>query len=308
MMRRVWSQIRLKPRPPCVIVLLLEMVMATEHKLSFHVLSNSMDGVVKVTRARWSEIVYRFPRTVLKDATAVEELQGSGIYFLLGEKDGQPTLYIGQAQDIQRRLMQHSVSENKSFWTRTLALTSTGDAVFNNAHLNYLERRFHDLASEAGRMNVENSMPPSVGCGIATIQQEMDECISHTVVLLNLMGYDFLEKQPDPLPQKPEPSATPAVAEDSSVRLLYCTVADADAVGCLNDDGSITVLKGSRICAVTKGSCSPSAAVLRAEAGESHITQKDYTFKSLSSAACFVGGCQLNGKLYWTETPKPGKK
>lgn len=409
-------------------MLVLVMVMAAEHRLTFHVVSASLEGVVKVTRARWSEMVYRFPRTALKEAGAVEELQGSGIYFLMGEKEGRPSLYIGQAQNVYRRLTQHSVNDSKGFWAQTLVLTSTGDAVFNAAHLNYLENRFHELATDAARMDIENSMPPSVGCGIMTIQQEMDECISHTSVVLNLMGYHFLEKQAERMEVKPQPEKKPAlpvaaemvpaepeppqrlagdlieippakpraakynfyvmglhdgdvlVYEDKDPahrteavvcgpdkiqvngevmtphalakrlrqtnnvyafaylsrngeklcniynriyhpdmgqgaekdkNLRYFTVAGADAVGRLTDDGGITVLKGSRICAETKNSCLASAVALRQEVGESLITQKDYAFKSLSGAAQFVGGCALNGKLHWLETrkaPKPRKK
>lgn len=410
-------------------MLVLVMVMAAEHRLTFHVVSASLEGVVKVTRARWSEMVYRFPRTALKEAGAVEELQGSGIYFLMGEKEGKASLYIGQAQNVYRRLMQHSVNDSKGFWAQTLVLTSTGDAVFNAAHLNYLENRFHELATDAARMDIENSMPPSVGCGILTIQQEMDECISHTSVVLNLMGYHFLEKQAERMEIKPQPEKKPAlpVAEEmvpvepeppqrlagdlieippakprapkydfyvmglkdgdvlvyedkdpahrteavvcgpdkikvngevmtphalvkrlrqtnnvyafaylsrngeklcniynriyhgagqgtdaeKDKNLRYFTVAGADAVGRLTDDGGIIVLKGSRICAETKNSCLASAVALRQEVGESLITQKDYAFKSLSGAAQFVGGCALNGKLHWLETrkaPKPRKK
>lgn len=405
-------------------MLVLVMVMASEHRLTFHVVSASLEGVVKVTRSRWSEIVYRFPRTALKEAAAVEELQGSGIYFLMGEKEGAQTLYIGQAQNIYRRLQQHSVSDSKSFWSHTLVLTSTGDAVFNAAHLNYLENRFHELATDAARMNIENSMPPSVGCGITTIQQEMDECITHTGVVLNLMGYHFLEKQAERMEVKPQPEKKPALPVASEMvpvepeppqrlagdvvcrpstprapkydfyvmglkdgdvlvyedkdpahrteavvcgpdkikvngevmtphalakrlrqtnnvyafaylswngeklcnvynriyhpdmgqgakkdkNLRYFTVAGADAVGRLTDDGGIIVLAGSRLCAETKNSCLASAVALRQEVGESLITQKDYAFKSLSGAAQFVGGCALNGKLHWLETRKASKQ
>lgn len=403
------------------------MVTATEHKLNFHVVSASLEGVVKVTRARWSEIVYRFPRTALKEAAAVEELQGSGIYFLMGEKEGQQTLYIGQAQNIYRRLQQHSVNDSKSFWTQTLVLTSTGDAVFNAAHLNYLENRFHELATDAARMNIENSMPPSVGCGIMTIQQEMDECISHASVVLNLMGYHFLEKQAKRMEVKPQPEQKPAlpvaaerapempeppqrlagdlteippsnpraakynfyvmglrdgdvlVYEDkdpahrteavvcgpdkiqvngevmtphalakrirqtnnvyafaylsrngeklcniynriyhgagqgaeNDKNLRYFTVAGADAVGRLTDDGGITVLKGSRLCAETSKSCLPRVVALRESLCPGGVLKQDMPFRSLSAAAQFVGGCALNGRKYWTETkklPKPRRK
>lgn len=37
-------------------------------------------------------------------------------------------------------------------------------------------------------------MPPSPESGIDTIRQEMDECIAHTRVIFNLMGYRFMEK------------------------------------------------------------------------------------------------------------------
>lgn len=402
--------------------------MATEHKLNFHVVSASLEGVVKVTRARWSEIVYRFPRTALKEAAAVEELQGSGIYFLMGEKEGRPSLYIGQAQNVYRRLTQHSVNDSKGFWAQTLVLTSTGDAVFNAAHLNYLENRFHELASDAARMDIENSMPPSVGCGITTIQQEMDECITHTGVVLNLMGYHFLEKQPECMEIKPQPEKKPALpvaaermpempeppqrlagdlieippakprtakynfyvmglhdgdvlvyedkdpahrteavvcgpdkiqvngevmtphalakrirqtnnvyafaylsykgvklchlynhvykniplpkapAEDDTKKLRYFTVAGADAVGRLTDDGGIIVLKGSRICVATQKSCPKSAAALRADMASETELKQDMTFTSLSAAAAFVGGCSLNGKLCWLETRKVPKR
>lgn len=69
--------------------------MAQEHKLSFTLLSDELAGVVKVTRARWSEIIYRFPRTAMKETSNVAELQNSGIYFLLGRKQGRPVLYVG---------------------------------------------------------------------------------------------------------------------------------------------------------------------------------------------------------------------
>lgn len=397
--------------------------MAAEHRLTFHVVSASLEGVVKVTRARWSEMVYRFPRTALKEAGAVEELQGSGIYFLMGEKAGKPTLYIGQAQNIYRRLMQHSVNDSKGFWAQTLVLTSTGDAVFNAAHLNYLENRFHELATDAARMDIENSMPPSVGCGIVTIQQEMDECITHTGVVLNLMGYHFLEKQPESMEIKPQPEKAPALPVEAeaekaeparrtagepcvslSVRkrsarydfyvmglrdgdvlvyedkdpanrteavvcgaqhimvhgermtphalakrirqtnnvyafaylswqgeklcniynriyhpaagqgaenpanLRYFTMAGADAVGRLNDDGSMTVLAGSRICTLTRKSCPKSAVALRASMAPETELKEDMTFPSLSAAAAFVGGCSLNGHLCWTETKKLPKR
>ena len=363
--------------------------MAQEHKLSFTLLSDELAGVVKVTRARWSEIIYRFPRTAMKETSNVAELQNSGIYFLLGQKQGRPVLYVGQAQNVYRRLQQHSGSESKVFWIETLVVTSVGDACFNAAHLNYLENHFHELCAASDACEVDNSMPPSAGSGIDTIRQEMDECIAHTRVIFNLMGYRFMEKSqiipaavekvPAP-PEKPGKQRSPRydfyemglkdgdvlVYEDGNpahrqevqvcgshqvkkgrrvmtphafvqsiqktknvyafaylsrngVKLsklyndvykggaperkgvLYCVVADGDAQG-VSDGKGITVLKGSRICSQTRKSCSGPVAKLRSEViskSPDCILRKDYRFTSLSAAANFVGGCALNGKLYW---------
>lgn len=101
--------------------------------------------------------------------------------------------------------------------------------------------------------------------------------------------------------------ATPVFLLVIAPQLRYFTVAGADAVGRLTDDGGIVVLKGSRICAETKKTCLASAAALRAEVGADGVTQKDYAFKSLSGAAQFVGGCALNGNKLWTETKKISK-
>ena len=366
--------------------------MAKEHKLSFTLLSDELTGVVKVTRVRWSEIVYRFPRTAMKAVSGVCEIQGSGIYFLLGLRQGVPTLYVGQAQNVHRRLQQHSVDGGKDFWDETLVVTSVGDASFNAAHLNYLEKHFHDLCAVSGAYRMDNSMPPSVGSGIDTIREEMDECIAHTQTIFNLMGYRFMEKsqavsaaieKETTPPEKPGKQRSPRydfyemglkdgdvlVYEDGNpahrqevqvcgshqvkkgrrvmtphafvqgiqktknvyafaylswngVKLsklyndvykggaperkgvLYCVVADGDARG-VPDGKGITVLKGSRICALTRKSCSGPIAKLRNEViskSPDCILRKDYSFSSLSAAANFVGGCALNGKRYWTPT------
>lgn len=401
--------------------------MGTEHKLTIKLLSDAVEAGVRVQRGWWHEVVYRFPRSVYKLAAAEAEMKSSGVYFLLGEMEGKPSLYVGQTTNLGARFAQHAVDGSKGFWQDTLVLTTSGGATLDEAHLKYLENHFYCIASEAGRCTLTNSSVPPESVAVDAIRQDMEECIAHTRLLLNLMGYHFLEKQPEGMEIKPQPEKKPAlpqlVAEpvmvelpqrlagdvvcrpsaprakiydfyemglkdgdvlvyedadpthrmevtvcgsrlisvkdrkmtphklvkairkvnnvyafdylsrngeklrylydrtyhgagqgteaENPANLRYFTVAGADAVGRLTDDGGIIVLKGSRICAETKNSCLASAVALRQEVGESLITQKDYAFKSLSGAAQFVGGCSLNGKLCWTETkklPKPHRK
>lgn len=379
--------------------------MGTEHKLTFKLLSDSVEAGVRVQRGWWHEVVYRFPRSAFKVAAAEDEMRRSGVYFLLGEVEGKPALYVGQTTNLSARFTQHSADGSKAFWQETLVLTTAGGAMLDEAHLKYLENHFYCIAAEAGQCILVNSSVPPESVAVDAIRQDMDECIAHASLLLNLMGYHFLEKQAECPTKKPQQEeALPSLpggakprapkynfyemglkdgdvliyedkdpahraeavvcgpnmirvngeemtphkfvksirkvnnvyafnylschgiklryaydriykniplpvepAEDEK-NLRYFTVAGADAVGRVTDDGGIVVLKGSRICAETKKSCHASAAALRQEVGESLITQKDYAFKSLSGAAQFVGGCALNGKLHWHETRKAPKQ
>lgn len=375
--------------------------MGTEHKLTFKLLSDSVEAGVRVQRGWWHEVVYRFPRSAFKVAAAEDEMRRSGVYFLLGEVEGKPALYVGQTTNLSARFTQHSADGSKAFWQETLVLTTAGGAMLDEAHLKYLENHFYCIAAEAGQCILVNSSVPPESVAVDAIRQDMDECIAHASLLLNLMGYHFLEKQAECPTKKPQQEeALPSLPggakprapkynfyemglkdgdvliyedkdpahraeavvcgpdkiavngqvmtphalavlrrevknvyafnyisrngeklstiynrvyhnfpplkemEEDKKKLRYFTVAGADAVGRLMENGGIVVLKGSRICAETKKSCHASAAALRQEVGESLITQKDYTFKSLSGAAQFVGGCALNGKLHWHETRK----
>lgn len=414
------------------------MLMATDQTLTYTLLSDSLDGVVKVQQAAWGAVVsvYRFPRTARK--AAEKFLQSSGIYFLLGEKDGRSYLYVGQSSNLRQRFSKHALDASKDFWTETLVLTTAHRPHLNSAYLDYLENRFHAIAQAAERCAMVNSTVPPIGPGVETFRPMMEAFIAETMLLLNLMGYHFLEKslsssmaiEPQqvnapslpviseptvdandaplpgvitvPAPQvlagfqteitsvrrpkynfyemglkfgdvlvyedkdpahrteaivfdtnkimvneevmtphalakrirqtdnvyafayiswKGEKLSTiynrvyknypPKKEEEDTAKLRYFTVAGADAVGRLTEDGGIVVLKGSRICAETKKSCPASAATLRQEVGADGITQKDYAFKSLSGAAQFVGGCALNGNKCWTEVrqePKRKKK
>lgn len=189
-------------------------VMGTEHKLTFTLLSDSADAGVRVQRGWWHEVLYRFPRSAYKTVAAADEMKSSGVYFLLGEAEGKPFLYVGQTTNLSARFAQHAVDGSKGFWQETLVLTTAGGATLDEAHLKYLENHFYCIAVEAGRCTLVNSSVPPESVAVDSIRQDMDECIAHTRLLLNLMGYHFLEKQEENNAVEPqEPKALPVPAK-----------------------------------------------------------------------------------------------
>lgn len=185
--------------------------MGTEHKLTVKLLSDAVEAGVRVQRGWWHEVVYRFPRSAYKMAAAEDEMKSSGVYFLLGEIGGKPSLYVGQTTNLSARFAQHAVDGSKGFWQDTLVLTTSGGATLDEAHLKYLENHFYCIAAAAGRCSLTNSSVPPESVAVDAIRQDMDECIAHTRLLLNLMGYHFLERQTERMDVKPQPEKKPAL-------------------------------------------------------------------------------------------------
>lgn len=66
------------------------------------------------------------PRSDLATAKARAELDHVAVYFLFGESEGaaKPIVYIGQTEDVRKRLDQHNA--NKDFWqTAVLGISRT---------------------------------------------------------------------------------------------------------------------------------------------------------------------------------------
>ena len=59
--------------------------------------------------SNWTGIAYKLPRNMIKESEKRSELASPGVYFLFGYDDAKdrPLIYIGEAEDIIKRLKQH---------------------------------------------------------------------------------------------------------------------------------------------------------------------------------------------------------
>lgn len=109
------------------------------------------DGVWVVEKSNWTGKALMAPRTRFGDLRARSDLDGPGVYLLIGPTESgllANRVYIGETDDLPGRLDSHN--KNKEFWNRAIVFTSK-DANLNKAHIRYLEARLIGLATVAKR-------------------------------------------------------------------------------------------------------------------------------------------------------------
>ena len=114
------------------------------------------NGRWKCELSNWTGIAYKIPRNMIKESENRKELSSPGIYFLFGydENNDKPSIYIGEAENIIKRLKQHL--DTKDFWNEVILFISK-DTNLNKAHIKYLEYKFYSIAKNSRRYHIENS-------------------------------------------------------------------------------------------------------------------------------------------------------
>lgn len=124
-------------------------------KITLFLIDGDPNGRIMCELSNWSGKAYKIPRNYVRLSDDREDLNNTGIYMLFGKNDnGDNLAYIGEAENIKQRLLQHLAS--KEFWNESIVFISK-DNNLNKAHIKYLESRLYDLAKEADRYLLENS-------------------------------------------------------------------------------------------------------------------------------------------------------
>ena len=253
--------------------------------------------------SNWTGKAYRIPRGKIKDCANRPELKSTAVYILFGRPESptaKPRAYIGEAENVYSRLVQH-VSE-KEFWNEAVVFISK-DENLNKAHIKYLESRLYELATKAGRFQIENGNTPTKSSISESDQAEMEEFIEYVRMLINTMNFKVFE---------------PLIKADSDVNIKAEELALKGARGAVGrgkrtTDGFV-VFKGSEMAANTVPSFPKGFDTLRDELinSESVIQEKgkfilseDVLFSSPSAAAAVIMGRSANGLLEWKN--KSGK-
>jgi hypothetical protein len=255
------------------------------------------DGRMVCELSNWNGKAYRIPRGKVKDCSDRQELKGTSVYLLFGRAESstsKPKAYIGEAENAYSRLVQH-VSE-KEFWNESVVFISK-DENLNKAHIKYLESRLHEVATSAGRYDIQNSNTPTRSSISEPDQAEMEEFIEYIKILINTMGFKVFE----PL-IKVESSS-----EETEEYFYIKGARGADGRGKRTSDGFV-VFAGSQVAVDTVPSFPKGFNALRDELIDNGIIIKkdealvlvsDYLFSSPSAAAAVIMGRSANGLIEW---------
>jgi len=264
--------------------------------INLYLMDGTASGRWQADLSNWNGRAYKIPRKDLKDSGDLTDLNSPGVYFLFGKDDetGKQFIYVGEADDVLKRLMQpHTFEKDESYWTEAVAFV-TPDGTLEKGRVKYLENRFFTIAMEANRFIVKNGVTPKQSPMPKQIRDLLEGFIINVRLILPALGYLAFE---------PQPSAD----EDDPTKddLLYFNRnhgKGGNAMGKITADG-FWVLKGSFIYPKVADYVAPGIKNAREKYADkidqNGILQEDVSFGSPSYASAFVCGKNSNGLIEW---------
>jgi hypothetical protein len=205
------------------------------------------EGVRLVDRMNWTGLGVVFPRERWQTARSRVELGRTGVYILVGYKEGDedlPTLYIGEGDAVRDRIDSHS--QNKEFWEHGYAFTTSNNGL-NKAHVRWLERELIQQAKKAGRSKLDNGTAPT-GYSPEPPLSEAERADSRAFLreilqVLPVMGLRAFE-EPKPVATPQAPASIPSTTGSTAAALTTGSPDDVVVVVPAQEEGFRAVFLG----------------------------------------------------------------
>lgn len=275
--------------------------MAYGKSIELFLVNGTADSLITAELSNWNGKAIKIPRIEVA-ACNREDITQAGVYFLFcKEDDGTDSVYIGEAENVKDRLVQHLrdyQSEKEKYYWNTAVIFVGRD--LNKALIRYLENRFVEIARNCKRYTVltKNTYRNTVmkESQIAV----MEEFVDNVKVLISALGYKVLEAF-----NKPVLSQENVEKNENKETLKFHLERTIKNVGKVIADGNRTsegfvVLSGSMIASIDDNTIPVILKERRAKANITNgILQEDMLFSSPSYAAMFVIGKSANGQTSW---------
>lgn len=279
--------------------------------LELYFIDGRPDGMLTAEVFNWTGHVLVTPRTRLKEALARPQSSFTGVYLLLGERDGKLLAYIGEGEDIAARMRSHEAG--KDWWTTAVLVTSAANNL-HKAHAKFLESRLVEEARKVGVMPLDNgNTPPRPGLS-ESARANMEAFLDYLFMVLPAVRIDMFVQNVRPTgtanievgslaPTVPSPNGSGAIRFHLESR-KHGLQAEALLI-----DGEFVVQAGSLAQGKEEvgsgiGSYSQLIKDLVAmgvlERRETHyVFTNSYAFRSPSAAGAVVLGYNVNGTTVW---------
>jgi hypothetical protein len=235
-------------------------------------------------------MVIQIPRSKLDVALSRNEINNVGLYFLIGGKEEEilQPLYIGEAEDVAKRLKQHN--KQKDFWNTAVAVISKTQ-YFTKTHIKFLEYYCHSEAVKAGRYKTENSNIPQKPFISEAMESDLLDNFDTIKMLVSTLGFPIFD----------------SIKRPEKDEILVCKGKGAVAEGVYTEDG-LVILKGSKCNAIETKSYHKYLTDIRKKLIDEEILvennntlefKADYAASSPSTASAIVLARNANGWIEW---------
>lgn len=273
--------------------------------IRIYLVDGDASGLLTAEVMNWSGKMLVSPRSRLADLAKRDEITRTGIYVLAGPDPENPmgeVVYIGEGDNVFRRLAQHDKDEKKEFWTRCVAVISK-DLNLTKAHVRYLESRLISMGYAAGRAKIHNGtappLPPMPEADVA----DMEGFLEHIELMFPVLGFSFLKAKPTV--SRPI-GGEPSVDDESPMFEFSSGEAKATAK---EINGEFVVLKGSTAKLEPRSSWTSYRELRQQLVDESKLVEvpdqdlllfaEDVYLNSPSAGAAIVAAGNTNGRAAW---------
>lgn len=265
-------------------------------------------GLRILTKSSWTGKLFFFPRSNLHEVlTQYPELNGVGVYLLVVLYENPPTIYIGEADGLKDRLIQHNQNPPRGIdFSHIIVFTEgckdSGASFVHKAIAQYLESRLIQLAKEAKKAVVINVNNPTLPTLSQREEIEARNILDEIMLVLPLTGLDLFRIEA----AGQEMDSVVFIMEKERKAEKVLIQARMQLVG-----SKYVVLKGSQAFATETDSCPKSYRDKRSQLKEARVLvqdprdprrllfDQDYDFDSPSQAAGVVYGGAINGRTEW---------
>jgi hypothetical protein len=268
------------------------------------------NGLLTAEIMNWTGHVLTGPRSRLSELVQRPEVGRTGIYFLVGpdpENSFRPLVYIGESDDVGKRLKQHNKPEEqggKDFWEKVCLVTSK-DQNLTKAHVKHLESVLIARANQAQRCNLLNGTAHDYGSLPESDLADMAFFAEQIRTVLPVLGFDFLRDTSKPVKSTPAtegtaPNESPVFVMDIPRHNIHARAQEID--------GEFFVLAGSTTREKWSSKHPSYQALYQQLTGDGVLCpgpegvvefSKDQMFSSPSAAAAVVAGRPANGRTAW---------
>lgn len=167
--------------------------------IRIHLVDGSPSGLLTAEILNWTGKILVCPRVQLSKLANRDELRRTGIYILAGthpEHEDTEAIYIGEGDNVYKRLIQHEKDESKEFYTKVAVVVST-DQNITKSHARYLEHALLSAAKDSKRAIVVNKQATSPRPLPESETADMENFLDHLRMMLPVLGFSFVQPAPE---------------------------------------------------------------------------------------------------------------